>query len=220
MTQLEWPASPTRAKPRRVDLSRADCALIGLCGRAGAGKSAAGEYLDATYGFEPVAFSDALKDVLAELLLTRGADYAHLHEPALKQQPIPGFGGLTARHLMQSLGDWGRTLSPGFWIAQLAHRTGLHKGRAPVHDRIVVTDVRYPNEAEWITSRGGVVLRLLREGCSLSDPAHAAHSSEAHAPHLDAHVDLLNNGPTLYGLHALLDGAMADLNLERRPRDL
>lgn len=204
---------------RTIDLSHADPALIGLAGRAGAGKSAAGEYLFATYGFECVAFADAIKDLLAQLLADRGADHAHLHEAALKQQPIAELGGVTARHLMQSLGDWGRTLSPGFWIAQLAHRTGLQRGGTPVHDRIVITDVRYPNEAAWIAAHGGVVLRLQRDGCSLADE-QAAHSSEAHVQHLGAHVDLLNNGPTLYGLHALLDGAMADLNLERRPRDV
>lgn len=202
-----------------IDLSRADPALIGLTGRAGAGKSAAGDYLFARYGFECVAFADAIKDVLAQLLQDRGADYAHLHEPGLKQLPIAEMGGLTARHMMQTLGDWGRALAPGFWVAQLAHRIGLQHGGAPVHDRIVVTDVRYPDEATWIAAHGGVVLRLQRDGCSLA-AEQAAHSSEAHVQQLHAHVDLLNNGPTLYGLHALLDGAMADLGLERRAREV
>ena len=205
--------------PHFVDLSRADPALIGLTGRAGAGKTAAGDYLHASYGFECIAFADAIKDQLAQLLADRGVDHAHLHEPYLKERPIPEFAGLTARQLMQTLGDWGRAQSPGFWVLQLMHRAGLRRGGTPVHDRIVITDVRYPNEAAWLRLHGGVLLRLQRDGCSLA-AEQAAHSSEAHVHSLDAHVDLLNNGPTLYGLHALLDGAMADLHLERRPRDV
>lgn len=188
-------------------MAGADLVLVGIAGRAGSGKSAAAEYLCRAYDFEPVAFAGAIKDLLADLLTSRGAEYAHLHEPALKTRPIAQMAGLSARQLMQSLGDWGRSLHPDWWVQQLAHHIGMAEApalRTPVHDRIVVSDVRYDNEAHWIIDQGGVIIRLHRDQAG---PAEA-HSSEQCVDGLPVHVDLVNNGPTLAGLHALLDGVM------------
>ena len=41
-----------------------------------------------------------------------------------------------------------------------------------------------------------------------------AHSSEQHIDELPAHIDLVNEGPTLAGFHALLDGALASVGVE------
>lgn len=199
-----------------MNLSTRDPVLIGLCGRAGSGKTAAAEHLRRAYDFEPVAFADALKDMLALLLADRGVDHAVLHEPALKGQPLAAMRGHSPRLLMQTLGDWGRDMHPDFWAHQLAHRLGMaHYSAAqwhPVHDRIAVADVRYPNEARWVQERGGVVVRLHRSG-----PRRAgAHSSEASVDMVDANLEIHNEGPTLAGLHAALDAAMAELGVAPR----
>lgn len=199
-----------------LDLAGANPIIIGIAGHAGAGKSAASDYLCRRYGFESAAFADAIKDMLALLMTERGVDYAHLHEPHLKQRPIAEFGDATAREMMQSMGDWGRALSPMFWVLQLAHRLGLQVDGTPIHDRIVIADVRYRNEAAWIAALGGVTLRLHRDDNPLTDTAAAQHDSEQHVQTLPAHVDLFNTGPTIYGLHTLLDGAMADLGIDPR----
>ncbi len=83
---------------------------------------------------------------------------------------------------------------------------------APVHDRIVVSDVRFLNEATWLCSMGGHLVRLHRD----SAPPVRAHSSEQSVLLLPADVDLRNDGPTFAGLHGLMDGVMADLGVERR----
>lgn len=196
------------------DLSQADPVLIGLIGRAGSGKTAAAYHLMTRHGFIAVAFADVLKnDVIEPMLTALGIDYAHLHEPTLKNTPLPGYEReqLTARKMMQEFGDAGRRCAPDWWVDQLAASVGLTAEHAhtPIHDRIVVSDVRYPNEAAWVLRHGGVLVRLTRED---AEPVRE-HSSEQHADTLTAHVDIANNGPTLLGLHTLLDNVLADCNI-------
>lgn len=199
--------------------------IIGFCGLARSGKSTAAEYLAEAYGFEVVSFAQALKEMLESLFAERGVDYAPLYEPALKEQPLPAVHGATARQLMQTLGDWGRSVHPDFWLTALQQRTGLWTtpsgiALTPVHDRICIDDVRYPNEAGWLIGAGGTLVHLLR--AQAVPPLHVAranldHSSERHAHDLGAQVGLVNND-SAHGLHLLLDGVMADLGVEPRPQ--
>ena len=197
---------------RPINISQRDPALVGLCGAAGSGKSAAAWFLGSCYSFAHVAFADALRDMLCSHLTELGIDHAHVTEPQLKAQPIPGLpGNASGRMLMQTLGDWGRGLHPDYWVQCLELACGV--GRTPIHDRILVSDVRYPNEAAWLLQHGGVLIRLVRD---CAEPVRN-HSSEQHWAELPAHVTLVNNGPTLEGLYGLLRGAMSDLGLEPRP---
>lgn len=191
-----------------------DPMLIGICGRAGSGKTAAADYLMARHRFEIAAFADEIKDMLALHFETLGIDYAHLHEAHLKNVPLQPLldqmhHATSARELMQTLGDWGRNLSQDWWINALAQRIGMGS-KAPIHDRIVVSDVRYHNEAAWLLSNGGLLIRLRRDSAA---PVRA-HSSEQSIDQLPAHIDLYNSGPTLAGFHSLLDGALASAGVE------
>lgn len=209
------PTARTSAAARPLSLpilAGADPVLIGICGRAGAGKTTAAEYLRSRYDFECIAFADALKDCLALLMADRGIDHAVLHEPQFKAVPLDAMHDATARHLMQSLGDWGRQVARGFWVHQLAHRAGLIEGRSPVHDRVCITDVRYPNEEEWLHYKGGALLRITRSSASMDDK----HSSEQWADSLLAHASIPNDG-SIGALHTRLDQIMVLLGVPERP---
>lgn len=200
------------------DMSTTDPVLIGLCGAAGSGKSSAADVLCREYGFVQVAFADALRDMLCGLLAAQGIDHAWVTEPRLKERPIAALG-VSGRRLMQTLGDWGRSLDPDWWVQALARSIGLADrlppGTATAHDRIVISDVRYPNEAAWLRSRGGVLVHISREDAQ-APASTAAHSSEQHHALLGADVGLHNHGPTLEGLAGLVRALAADLNLEPR----
>lgn len=192
-----------------------DPLVIGLTGLAGTGKSTAAAYLVEHYGFHAMAFADALKSMLELHLVERSINYAWLHEPKLKELPIPGLN-VSARQLMQTLGDWGRALHPDWWVLALADTAGLNSEPsqwAPVHDRLLITDVRYPNEAAWLRYVRGRLIRLHREDAA---PARA-HDSEQYVMHLQVDLELANHGPTTTGLHGLLDSAMRDCGIGPRP---
>ena len=174
--------------------------LIGLTGLAGTGKDTVADRLCAEHGFERHAFAEPIRDMLAAMLTGANIDYAYLFERDLKERPVPHLG-ISGRRLMQTLGtEWGRSLDPDLWVRLAAITLGLHgASSAPIHDRIVITDVRFPNEAAWIESLGGRVVRVTRPA-----PAVAAHVSEQHIAQLPCTLAIDNTG-TLADLHDQVD---------------
>lgn len=141
--------------------------LIGLSGPLGAGKSLAARLLSVHYGLPIVPLAAPLKAMLETL----GVPPANLYgTPAQKAEPLAMLGGKSAREAMQTLGtEWGRQLvSESLWRDAWLAKAGT---------RAIADDVRFADEAEMIRSRGGVVLRIVRE-VEVFNPATVGHASE------------------------------------------
>jgi len=192
-----------------------DPLVIALVGRSGAGKDLAAEHLVTHYGFVQAAFADSLKYMLEAHFVERGIDYAHIYEPVQKNLVIPELGA-SARELMQRLGDWGRSVDPNYWVKALADMLGLRDSpeRAPVHDRIVISDCRYSHEAAWCATQQATMVRLVRDTAA---PVRA-HSSEQSVDQLPCDHTIVNNGASPLGLYRLLDDLMADMGIDGRDR--
>lgn len=120
--------------------------IIGLCGFAGVGKDTAAANMHA---WTRMAFADELKKDLKPFLNWIGCD---LTDPKHKE---------AARDLMVAWGKTARKFRPDFWVARLFNQIN------PVSfmpTQIVITDVRYLNEAFEILRRGGNVVRISRTG--------------------------------------------------------
>jgi hypothetical protein len=100
-------------------------------------------------------------------------DSADLEE--LKDTELEFLGGVTPRRLLQTMGtEWGReTIHPEIWIRILQEKIRVCWELG--HNNIVITDVRFDNEAEMILEEGGVVFRVERP----DSPEVEAHASEA-----------------------------------------
>lgn len=170
--------------------------LIGLTGRAGAGKSTVAAYLQDQYACAEIAFADPIVNMIGSLLADANISGAWMTERALKEQPTPL--GFSYRELAQSLGtEWGRGLAPDFWLRVAAQRLyALHASG----DNVVISDVRFPNEAAFIQAHGGVLVRVLRQDL----PAVRQHASEAHVDQLPITTELLNFG-SVATLHDQVD---------------
>ena len=182
-----------------------DPLILGLCGRAGTGKDTSADYLCKTHGFVRFAFAEPMRDMLEALFVGAGLDYAYIHEPRLKDQPVPGLG-FSYRHMAQTLGtEWARThLQQDFWLRIAELHLGLPA--TPVHDRIVITDVRLPLEVAWVNKHGGAVVRLER-------PTAAAvrdHVTEQHAEQIEPWCLVDNSGDRQW-LHWQLDAIVERL---------
>lgn len=102
---------------------------------------------------------------------------------------------LTPREALQQLGtEWGRACYPEVWVEY-----GIRRAKAllrPDLERwggvslVIVTDVRFQNEADAIRAAGGKVLRVTRPGCGTSD----SHASEAEAATMDVDLEIPNDG--------------------------
>jgi hypothetical protein len=159
---------------------------IGLTGRAGSGKSTVAQMLADEFAFTELAFADPILEMVSVLFATAGIDGAWAADRALKELPTPL--GFSYRQLAQSLGtEWGRGLHPDLWLRVMAAR----KASCDLYgENLVISDVRFPNEAQWITSQGGVVVRVLRHDL----PDVRPHASESHVDTLPITTELLNYG--------------------------
>ena len=172
--------------------------ILGLSGAAQSGKDTAAAHLIAAHGYTRRAFADPMRDALYAL-----DPNVHVHGRTLRLATFVDVVGWDrakqepdVRRLLQRFGtEVGRTMwGDAFWIDQAT--TGLAPG-----DRVVLTDVRFPNEADKVRALGGMVVRLVRPGAGLAG-GEAQHPSEALS--FDADYELHNDG-TVEDLAAMLD---------------
>lgn len=179
--------------------------IFGLTGRAGSGKDSVAEILRRLYdGVVPMKFAQPLYEMVSAMT---GMPVEYLQDRNLKEATIPGLGK-SPRELLQSIGtEWGRKfIGDDVWIRSLEARSLLLREQGY---SIVVTDVRFDNEAEWIRHHGGVVWNVVRPhhdtGCV---GAAAHHASECGVdPRLIERV-VVNDG-TLLDLEREVEKALA-----------
>lgn len=190
--------------------------IIGLSGYARVGKDEAAKVLVEEFGFTRVAFADKLRDVLYALnpLVhpTKENYFTNHKTPTTLQEVIADWGwdgykesiySDEIRRLLQRLGtEAGReTLWDSIWVD--AALTGH-----PEDAKLVVTDCRFPNEAQAIKERGGQVVRISRDGVGPAN-AHASETSlddwnfdykiENNAKTLDEYADIIRQFADVYG---------------------
>ena len=169
------------------------CPIIGIAGRARAGKSTAAELLlRFGAGRYLYSFADPIRAMLRAGL---GIDLDNPYWQMRKEDPMPEFGGHSPRALMQTLGtEWGRDcVSSGLWLT-LAGRALQQRGPG-----MVIADVRFENEARWVRLQGGAVLHIERGAA----PSVRTHASEAGVQRLDGDMHVFNES-TIDSLHVRL----------------
>lgn len=148
--------------------------IIGLNGFAGAGKDTAAKYLrEALEARGHRVACAAFAEPIRAALIAMGVPTSYIYTRELKELPVPGWGK-SYRELAQTLGtEWGRDLvGTDIWVRRMEHHLeGLFTRPAVA----IITDVRLQNEADWITTRGGLLVRVNRPGVA---PVRE-HTSEA-----------------------------------------
>jgi hypothetical protein len=144
------------------DLSRKQ-RLIGLCGYAGSGKDEAAKGLVAD-GWERVALADAVREAL--VALNPIVQSVHQGMCALSGliSEVGGWSGAKEfpdiRRLLQRMGtEAGRDIHGQDCWVNIARRKIL-----ATSSDVVVTDIRFANEAAMIRDLGGVLIRIERPG--------------------------------------------------------
>jgi hypothetical protein len=147
--------------------------MIGLIGQKGSGKDTVADFLVEYHGYQKLAYAAPLKRVCRELFLL---DEDQLHDPQRKEE-VDDFWGMTPRQMMQRVGtDLVRThLGQDFWLKHM----DLTLSSLPSMDRVVISDIRFPNEATLVRRRGGRLIRIVR-----TDQLHH-HDSDTHASEKD-----------------------------------
>lgn len=140
--------------------------LIGLTGYRGTGKDTVADVL-ITHGFQRYALASPLKSALM-LMFDLSADA--FDNRGIKEAVVEDIG-CSPRYLAQTLGtEWGRRcIADDLWVRVMRRkiRPLLREARG-----VVVSDVRFDNEARAIHELGGVVVRVRRP--SVDGPMHDA----------------------------------------------
>lgn len=168
--------------------------LIGITGKAGAGKDTVADYLKAVANFKAVAFATPIRSALKAIFGFEDALFMHPYKEVVLEEY-----GKSPRQMMQTLGtDWARNLvNRDLWLilagkkAADYHRLGYN---------VAITDLRFENEAEYIRKIGGVVWHVDRQSAGTPH----AHASEAGVAYVDGDVRIDNNS-TIARLYEQVD---------------
>ena len=175
--------------------------IIALVGAKGSGKTTVSRLLVERRGFVRMRFADPLKRMLRAMGLTDTQI-----DGDLKEVETPLLGGKTPRWAMQSLGtDWGRRLmTDDLWVNVMRTDILASACRSP-GVKIVIDDMRFPNEdllmrelgaTKWRVRRREVEPDLTKVDLWLAQRGWhpMLHASEAHWPRIQVDAEIDNNG--------------------------
>ena len=177
--------------------------IIGLSGYAQSGKDTVANILVEKYGYTRIAFADPIRELLYEMdpPVPMGVG-SEKHVVGL-QNFIDVYGWDEAkqnsivRSMLQNLGVGARKVfGDSFWVYQALSDV------AP-QDKVVVSDVRFTNEAEFIQQFNGQIWRVKRLGTE----AVNNHVSESEMDGYPVDQIFVNNG-TIEDLQVLVQTRM------------
>jgi hypothetical protein len=138
--------------------------IIGLVGYIGSGKGTVGDILVREHGYRQFAFADALKDATAQIFLwPRGLLEGDSEASRAFRERVDVWWShklgyeVTPRLILQKMGTEAcrNGIADNIWIAAL-------EKRIQGYDDVVISDVRFPNEIDFVRSAGGVIVRVKR----------------------------------------------------------
>ena len=168
--------------------------LIGISGRRGSGKDTVArliQQLQPERIWQIRSFGDSIKSVCAALT---GEDVGPYYTQRGKAELVPTFRR-TRGEMLQQVGQALRVWEPLVWVD--AFFAGL-----PADAFVLVPDVRYPNEADPIRARGGLMLRvegdpLRQRGDGTRDDHHPSETALDEYPYFAATLHNTGSVPDL-----------------------
>jgi hypothetical protein len=163
--------------------------LIGLIGKKQSGKDTFADFfcqLDAR--FKKDAFANPLKQICQ---IVYGLDLNYFHDNRLKEEKIEEWNQ-TPREMMQKIGTdlFRQHFDPDIWIKIASRRFKKCKN-------LIITDVRFANEAEAILQNGGVLIQIVRD----SNLQHDSHISENMELNPEKIYSIIENDDSLEKYH-------------------
>ena len=181
--------------------------LIALTGNINSGKTTVSEYLQNTWGFTEYTFSKPIK----EMALIFGFEHHQVYGTQVQKLEINADWSISAREFLQKFGtdicreslsktipdmNFGESNSP--WIRLFEIYIKKYIEQYP-NGCIVVSDIRFLDEAAVIKKLGGCIVRIDRvAGIQRTDEhnldSHDKHSSETEMLNITADFTIFNTG--------------------------
>ena len=135
--------------------------IVGITGKKGAGKDTAADIISKKYRLKHLAFADPIREVGKVLGFTD-------HEMCVDKEAYNEIWRVSWRMFAQQFGT--------DFMREKMYRLGwikLMNAKIEKYKNVVISDVRFDNEAEEIKEKGGKILRILS-----FDESDDKHSSE------------------------------------------
>jgi rhodanese-related sulfurtransferase len=139
--------------------------IIGTIGFIGCGKGTVADILVEKHGFVKLSFADAVKDATAAIFgWQRSLLEGDTEESRIFREKSDdwwatkfGFQHFSPRLALQLMGtEAGRDVfHKDVWVYALERKMEMYQN-------VVIADVRFPNEIEWMRSKGGFAVRVTR----------------------------------------------------------
>ena len=171
--------------------------IIGITGKKGSGKDAVAEILSKRYGLKHLAFADPIREVGKILGFTE-------HEMLADKEAFNEIWRVSWRMFAQQFGT--------DFMRERMFRLGwikLMEAKIEKYKNVVVSDVRFDNEAEEIKEKGGKILRILS-----FDESDDRHASERGINDKYVDIEIVNTKVSLKQLKTDVLIAMEVLNGE------
>lgn len=186
--------------------------ILGLGVTAQVGKDTAADYIEANYpGAKRVAFADKVKQVAMMLF---GLSWEQCYGEVDIKEAVDPRWSITPREIMQGIGEKMREIYPDIWVDTVFYTT-IPELQEQGFDKFVVSDVRYPNEADKIQEHVGEVVKVQRKVGGVSVGAN--HSSETAMLDYDEdkYFAIVNNDGTLEDFFASIDILAEELGWQK-----
>lgn len=168
--------------------------LIGLTGKKQSGKDTAADYLVQYRGFTKLAFATKLKEMLYDINPVVNADVVFDGMTKVVdtrfvylQEVVDAYGWDRAkvlcpevRRMLQRVGTDGvrNHIGKWTWVAKIEDEL-MPMLRKDPRRNVVFSDVRLPEEREFVHAQGGIILRIELDSQRDDESENGKHESEA-----------------------------------------
>jgi len=186
--------------------------IIGLLGKKGSGKDTVGNYISKNYNGQCESFAKPLKDICKILFLFNDEQlYGNLKEE------LDNYWKITPRHAFQYIGtelirnkikELIPNIGDNFWIKNMEKRLNDNDNDIDNDNDnkklIIITDVRFQNEVDFIKSKNGIVIKINRDNI-INDE----HSSEKNIDYIKNYDYIIDNNDTFESLYLQIDSILS-----------
>jgi len=157
--------------------------IVGFCGKAHAGKDTAAQVLLTTKSYRQLALAEPLK-VAVQKMFNISDEF--MYDKEKRELPIERFGGKSVRMRLQEVGRKMREVDPDVFVRTLCERFAEGYEMDGQED-FVITDIRFPNEVEYIKKRTEkfCLLKITRDGAdgNVGIPGDVSEAHDLEADH-------------------------------------
>jgi hypothetical protein len=173
--------------------------LVGICGKAGAGKDTIGDYLVEKHDFKKIALADPIKRLVKDVF---ALDDHTVYDRIAREQELERWSGWSVRKLLQFVGTelFREQIDDAIWVKSLWYKIQDDK-----ENNYVVVDLRFPNELQYFKDNAEegefMAIKVVRPGFDGS-VGLKGHASEAYD--LEGDFEVSNDG-TMEDLYNKVD---------------